>query len=184
MRAQHTSTRDVVFTGRSQVLKLVGMERSRGHAVLRFMAGGRALRALGRSVLREQSMTKVQRVEDVALPAGVACVGCRWMHTWTQASAVCSAVHVAICDCMRDTILGDKMFRNGQSFAQMLSCGPAEHEASVSTVLAERSALSRERKSLLAELAQSHAEKLVATLAAEGAPHLDCGPSARSSRWR
>ena len=48
------------------MLKLTGMERSRGHAVLRFMAGGRALRALGRSVLREQSITKVLFVAGAA----------------------------------------------------------------------------------------------------------------------
>ena len=52
-----------MFTISIQVLKLMGMERTRGHAVLRFMAGGRALRALGRSVLREQSMTKVRSTD-------------------------------------------------------------------------------------------------------------------------
>ena len=51
---------------------------------------------------------------------------------------------------------------------QMLSCGPPEHEASVSAVLTERSSLSRERKALLAELAKLHAADVVAGLDAQG----------------
>ena len=59
-----------------------------------------------------------------------------------------------------------RCFTNG---CQMLSCGPAEHESAVSAVVAERSALTRERKSLLEELAKLHAERLAAQLDAQGA---------------
>ncbi len=51
---------------------------------------------------------------------------------------------------------------------QLLSCGPSEHEAGVSGVLAERSTLLKERKALEAELAQLHAGNLVAQLDAPG----------------
>ena len=52
--------------------------------------------------------------------------------------------------------------------AQVLSCGPSKHEATVSGVLAERSMLSKERKALQAEIAQLHAGHLVAQLDAQG----------------
>ena len=52
---------------------------------------------------------------------------------------------------------------------QMLSCGPAEHESAVTAVLAERSALTRERKALLEELSKLHAERLAAQLDEQGA---------------
>ena len=58
--------------------------------------------------------------------------------------------------------------------AQLLSCGPSEHEANVSTVLAERSALTKERKTLQAELAQLHAGNLVAQLDAQGELRSPC----------
>ena len=55
---------------------------------------------------------------------------------------------------------------------QMLSCGPPEHESAVSAVLAERSALTRERKSLLEEVSKLHAERLAAQLDAQGVEHV------------
>ncbi len=51
----------------------------------------------------------------------------------------------------------------------MLSCGPAEHESAISALQAERSALTRERKSLLEELSKLHAERVTAQLDAQGA---------------
>ena len=70
----------------SQVLKLVGVERSRGHAVLRFMAGGRALRALGRALAREQGMTKVRAPAQVTspCPASSAMSWTNTLHAITQ----------------------------------------------------------------------------------------------------
>ena len=64
----------------------------------------------------------------------------------------------------------------------MLSCGAAEHESAVSAVLAERSALTRERKLLLEELSKLHANRLAAQLDAKGASWIVT--NFRSSRAR
>ena len=42
------------------MLKLAGVERQRGHVVLRFLAGDRASAALGRALVRETVLTKVK----------------------------------------------------------------------------------------------------------------------------
>ena len=41
------------------MLKVAGVERQRGHVVLRFMAGDRVLAALGRALVREAAFNKV-----------------------------------------------------------------------------------------------------------------------------
>ena len=46
-------------TGELQVLKIVGLEKSRGQARLRFMVGGRVLAALGSALTREVALNKV-----------------------------------------------------------------------------------------------------------------------------
>ena len=46
-------------TSQLQVLKIVGLEKSRGLARLRFMAGGRVINALGTSLKREAALNKV-----------------------------------------------------------------------------------------------------------------------------
>ena len=46
-------------TSQLQVLKLVGLEKSRGQARLRFMAGGRVISALGSALMREAVLNKV-----------------------------------------------------------------------------------------------------------------------------
>ena len=46
-------------TSELQVLKVVGLEKSRGLARLRFMVGGRVIAALGASLKREAALNKV-----------------------------------------------------------------------------------------------------------------------------
>lgn len=46
-------------TSQLQVLKLVGLEKSRGQARLRFMVGGRVIAALGSALTREAALNKV-----------------------------------------------------------------------------------------------------------------------------
>ena len=46
-------------TSQLQVLKIVGLEKSRGQARLRFMVGGRVIAALGASMKREVALNKV-----------------------------------------------------------------------------------------------------------------------------
>ena len=46
-------------TSQMQVLKIVGLEKSRGQARLRFMVGGRVIAALGASMKREVALNKV-----------------------------------------------------------------------------------------------------------------------------
>lgn len=46
-------------TSQLQVLKIVGLEKSRGQARLRFMVGGRVIAALGASMKRETALNKV-----------------------------------------------------------------------------------------------------------------------------
>ena len=46
-------------TSQLQVLKLVGLEKSRGQARLRFMVGGRVIAALGSALAREAALNKV-----------------------------------------------------------------------------------------------------------------------------
>ena len=48
-------------TSELQVLKFVGLEKSRGLARLRFMVGGRVIAALGASLKRETALNKVQK---------------------------------------------------------------------------------------------------------------------------
>lgn len=46
-------------TSQLQVLKIVGLEKSRGQARLRFMVGGRVIAALGACLQREFALNKV-----------------------------------------------------------------------------------------------------------------------------
>lgn len=46
-------------TSQLQVLKLVGLEKSRNQARLRFMVGGRVIAALGSALTRETALNKV-----------------------------------------------------------------------------------------------------------------------------
>lgn len=46
-------------TSQLQVLKIVGLEKSKGQARLRFMVGGRVIAALGASLQREVALNKV-----------------------------------------------------------------------------------------------------------------------------
>ena len=49
-------------TSQLQVLKLVGLEKSRGQGRLRFMVGGRVIAALGSALTREAALNKVSRL--------------------------------------------------------------------------------------------------------------------------
>ena len=73
-------------TSQLQVLKIVGLEKSRGLARLRFMVGGRVIAALGSALKREAALNKVpcaftlpewEAVADDALCSGLAaCSSC------------------------------------------------------------------------------------------------------------
>lgn len=57
-------------TSELQVLKIVGLEKSRGQARLRFMVGGRVLAALGSALKREVALNKVDLLHMMAMLAG------------------------------------------------------------------------------------------------------------------
>ena len=58
-------------TSELQVLKIVGLEKSRGQARLRFMVGGRVLAALGSALKREVALNKVDLLHLMAVLAGL-----------------------------------------------------------------------------------------------------------------
>lgn len=58
-------------TSELQVLKIVGLEKSRGQARLRFMVGGRVLAALGSALKREVALNKVDLLHLMMVLAGL-----------------------------------------------------------------------------------------------------------------
>ena len=62
-------------TSELQVLKIVGLEKSRGQARLHFMVGGRVLAALGSALKREVALNKVDVLHLMAgLPGLISCL--------------------------------------------------------------------------------------------------------------
>ncbi len=65
-------------TSELQVLKIVGLEKSRGQARLRFMVGGRVLAALGSALKREVALNKVDLLHSMKVLAGL--LSCLPLH--------------------------------------------------------------------------------------------------------
>ena len=65
-------------TSQLQMLKIVGLEKSRGQARLRFMVGGRVLAALGSALKREVALNKVDLLHLMRVLAGL--LSCLPLH--------------------------------------------------------------------------------------------------------